>query len=278
MCDNLIFPNGVCLTHDGKHLLVASTWACSLLIFDLETCPPDRVFSSWPTGLSRQREQSLRWRILDRARGHAQSGDRSRDAFSGPRRRMTRAVAPTHWLFGNLNIGGVLKVNGAGKIVDAYWDDPSGPLYMITSMREHKGALYLGGVTNNKIGRLRLDGADPRWTGPEAIGGKAERALLGGTERCAVDDLEGVLGPNNRLEEARWISHRRPRGALRRRRRQALLFRRPLGALYGNGAIRPMLGQFRAPGDGSLPAARAVSWRSGCLAAGFGFAMVRVTP
>ncbi len=35
VCDNLVFPNGVCLTHDGEHLLVASTWTCSLLIFDL---------------------------------------------------------------------------------------------------------------------------------------------------------------------------------------------------------------------------------------------------
>src|SRR5271166_3840186 len=35
ICDNLVFPNGVCLTHDGEHLLVASTWTCSLLIFDL---------------------------------------------------------------------------------------------------------------------------------------------------------------------------------------------------------------------------------------------------
>src|SRR5262249_45058188 len=36
VCDNLIFPNGVCVTHDGKHLLVASTWTCSILIFDLQ--------------------------------------------------------------------------------------------------------------------------------------------------------------------------------------------------------------------------------------------------
>ena len=35
VCNNLVFPNGVCLTHDGEHLLVASTWACSILIFDL---------------------------------------------------------------------------------------------------------------------------------------------------------------------------------------------------------------------------------------------------
>ena len=32
---------------------------------------------------------------------------------------------------------------------------------MITSMREHKGHLYIGGILNNRIGRLKLDGADP---------------------------------------------------------------------------------------------------------------------
>ncbi len=86
---------------------------------------------------------------------------------------MAKRVPPTNWLFGNLNIGGVLKIDGAGRICDALWDKPDGPLYMITSMREHKGALYLGGVTNNKIGRLVLDGADPDWTGPESYWKKA---------------------------------------------------------------------------------------------------------
>jgi ribose transport system permease protein len=43
---------------------------------------------------------------------------------------------------------------------------------MITSMREHRGALYRGGVTNDKIGRLPLAGADPRWSGPESYWGK----------------------------------------------------------------------------------------------------------
>lgn len=85
---------------------------------------------------------------------------------------MTRAVAPPHWLFANLNIGGVLKIDGRGRIVDAYWDNPTGPLYMITSMREHKGELYLGGVTNNKIGRVSLAGADPTWTGAKSYWGR----------------------------------------------------------------------------------------------------------
>jgi ribose transport system permease protein len=38
-------------------------------------------------------------------------------------------------------------------------------------MREHKGSLYLGGVTNDKIGRLRLDGADGAWDGPASYWG-----------------------------------------------------------------------------------------------------------
>ena len=32
---------------------------------------------------------------------------------------------------------------------------------MVTSMREHKGYLYLGGILNNRIGRYKLAGADP---------------------------------------------------------------------------------------------------------------------
>ncbi len=88
------------------------------------------------------------------------------------RRGMTRRVPPTNWLFGNLNIGGVLRIDGKGTIVDALWDRPDGALYMITSMREHRGALYLGGVTNNKIGRLYLADADTGWTGPESYWGQ----------------------------------------------------------------------------------------------------------
>ena len=172
ICDNLVFPNGVCLTHDGRHVLVASTWASSLLIFDLgDVRAGPRVFArglpGYPDNVNRASDggywvalAGMRNPVMDLATRHP-----------GVRRRMTRAVAPSHWLFGNLNIGGVLKLDAAGRIVDAYWDEPDGPLYMITSMREHKGALYLGGVTNDKIGRLRLPGADPGWSGPASYWG-----------------------------------------------------------------------------------------------------------
>ncbi len=172
VCDNLVFPNGVCLTHDGRHLLVASTWGCSILIFDLARLSAGpRVFLSglpgYPDNINRASDggywvalAGMRNPVFDQAMRHP-----------GLRRRMARHVPPNNWLFGNLNIGGVLKIDGGGRIVDALWDAGDGPLYMITSMREHEGALSLGGVTNDKIGRLRLDGADAAWRGPESYWG-----------------------------------------------------------------------------------------------------------
>lgn len=175
VCDNLVFPNGVCLTHDGRHLLVASTWGCSILIFDLARLSAGpRVFLSglpgYPDNINRASDggywvalAGMRNPVFDQAMRHP-----------GLRRRMARHVPPGNWLFGNLNIGGVLKIDGGGRVVDALWDAADGPLYMITSMREHEGALYLGGVTNDKIGRLSLDGADRTWRGPESYWGAGQ--------------------------------------------------------------------------------------------------------
>jgi ribose transport system permease protein len=43
-------------------------------------------------------------------------------------------------------------------------------------MREHKGYLYLGGLENNRIGRIKLEKADPTWTGFAAYWGDKRRA------------------------------------------------------------------------------------------------------
>lgn len=172
VCDNLRFPNGVCLTHDGRHLLVASTWECSILAFDLaHLAEGPRVLVSglpgYPDNINRASDggywvalAGMRNPVFDCAMRHPEM-----------RRRMTKRVPPSNWLFGNLNIGGVLKIDGGGRVVDALWDRPDGPLYMITSMREHEGALYLGGVTNDKIGRLELAGADRDWRGADSYWG-----------------------------------------------------------------------------------------------------------
>jgi ribose transport system permease protein len=45
--------------------------------------------------------------------------------------------------------------------LDSLWDLKGVNHPMITSMREHRGYLYLGGISNNRIGRYKLQGADP---------------------------------------------------------------------------------------------------------------------
>ena len=47
------------------------------------------------------------------------------------------------------------------KIVESFWDLHGENHPMITSMREHRGYLYLGGIQNNRIGRYKLASADP---------------------------------------------------------------------------------------------------------------------
>ncbi len=172
--DNLHFPNGVCVSHDSRLLLVASSGLCSIMAFDLaRLAAGPRVFidglPGYPDNINRASDGGY-WIALAGMRSPALDLAMQDAGF---RRRMAKRVAPTHWLFGNLNVGGVAKCSADGRIEDVYWDEPAGPLYMITSMREHRGQLYLGGVLNDKIGRLRLPATDETWTGPESYWGKA---------------------------------------------------------------------------------------------------------
>lgn len=69
------------------------------------------------------------------------------------------------WLCPGINFGCVVKFDDNGNILESLWD-PGGVSHpTITSMREQRGYLYIGGLENNRIGRLRLPDADPNWTG-----------------------------------------------------------------------------------------------------------------
>jgi ribose transport system permease protein len=81
----------------------------------------------------------------------------------GFRRRMAKRVPVDEWLFPNINTGCVVKFNEQGKILESFWDLRGENHPMITSMREHRGYLYLGGIMNNRIGRYKLDNADPNY-------------------------------------------------------------------------------------------------------------------
>jgi ribose transport system permease protein len=79
----------------------------------------------------------------------------------GFRKRMGKRVPIDEWLFPNINTGCVIKFNERGEVLDSLWDLRGVNHPMITSMREHRGYLYLGGIANNRIGRYKLEGADP---------------------------------------------------------------------------------------------------------------------
>jgi ribose transport system permease protein len=87
------------------------------------------------------------------------------------RKRMTRRLPQDEWLFPNLNNGAVVKFDENYNIIKTMSDLKGGAHPSVTSMREHKGYLYIGGILNNRIGRLKIDGADEKWTAMDAYWG-----------------------------------------------------------------------------------------------------------
>ncbi len=169
----LRFPNGVCMAHDGQSFLFAQTWACSISRY-------------WIAGPRAGTTET----VIANLPGHPDNINRASDGnywvamvgmrspvvdlalrMPGFRRRMARRVAADEWLYPNINIGAVVKIDGRGQVLDALWDRGGRNHPMITSMREHRGWLYLGGILNNRIGRYRIPGADINWTGNDSYWG-----------------------------------------------------------------------------------------------------------
>lgn len=160
---DLQFPNGVCIASDGQSFLFAETWGCCVkrhwfdgpkagtTEFVLQNLPgfPDNINNSsdghyWMSLVGmRCPALDLAWRM------------------PGFRQRMAKQVPRDEWLFPNINTGCVLKFNEQGEVLETLWDLGGENHPMITSMREHRGHLYLGGIMNNRIGRYTLAGADP---------------------------------------------------------------------------------------------------------------------
>jgi len=163
--DDLIFPNGVCIASDGQSFLFAETWGCTVkrhwyqgpkagtTEIVLENLPgfPDNINNS---------SDGHYWMSLVGMRCPAMDLAWKMPSF---RRRMAKQVPRDEWLFPNINTGCVLKFSETGEILETMWDLGGENHPMITSMREHRGHLYLGGIMNNRIGRLKLEGVDPNW-------------------------------------------------------------------------------------------------------------------
>jgi ribose transport system permease protein len=161
----LVFANGVAMCRDGQSFMFAESWTCSISRYYFDGPKKgkiERVISDlpgYPDNINRASDGTF-WLALLGMRGPALDLAMRMPGF---RKRMARRVAPDQWLYPNINTGCVVKFNEKGEILDSLWDLGGLNHPMITSMREHKGWLYLGGVSNNRIGRYRLPDADPNW-------------------------------------------------------------------------------------------------------------------
>ena len=156
---NYATPNGVCLSHDGQSVLVNSSSLYRI----------DRYFISGP----RKGEFEP---VVENLPGVPDNINRASDgnywvafagmrtptwdlagAIPGFRRRMIKQIPADEWLVPNLNVSCVIKMTENGEVLESLWDGAQQDHSVITSMREHDGYLYLGGLTNNRLGRVKLE-------------------------------------------------------------------------------------------------------------------------
>jgi ribose transport system permease protein len=161
----LKFPNGVCVASDRNSFLFAETFGCSIKRYwfagpkkgTIETVMDN--LPGYPDNINLASDGNY-WLALVGMRSPSLDLAWKMPGF---RRRMAKRVPVDEWLFPNINTGCVVKFNEQGKILESFWDLKGLNHPMITSMREHRGYLYLGGIANNRIGRFKLQDADPNF-------------------------------------------------------------------------------------------------------------------
>jgi len=171
------FPNGICVAHDAKSVLIASTTLCKIFRFWIEGAKRGSLeilidaLPGNPDNINRASDGTY-WLALVGIRTPTFDLAERKPKF---RMRMVKQVPVDEWVSVGLNHGCVLKFNEQGDVLESLWDPTGFNHPTLTSMREHKGYLYLGGLENNRIGRIKLQGADLTWTGYEAYWGNKRR-------------------------------------------------------------------------------------------------------
>ena len=169
-----MFPNGICMTGDGESLLFAETWAGRINRFWFQGPRKGRVepvienLPGFPDNI-RHTSDGNYWVAMLGMRTPALDIAMKMPGF---RRRMAQRVAFEEWMYPNINTGGVVKFDLKGKVLQSLWDEAGQAHPSITSIREHKGWLYLGGIFNNRLGRIKLEGADPTFNDRDLYFGK----------------------------------------------------------------------------------------------------------
>ena len=160
---DLKFPNGVCIASDGQSILFAETWGCCIKRYWFDGPKAGQIqtvianLPGYPDNINLASDGHY-WLALVGMRCPAYDLALRMPGF---RKRMAKRVPVDEWLFPNINTGCVLKFSETGEVLETLWDLGGVNHPMITSMREHRGHLYLGGISNNRIGRYKLPNADP---------------------------------------------------------------------------------------------------------------------
>ena len=161
----LKFPNGICVASDDQSILFAETWGCTVKRYWFGGPKAGRVemvldnLPGYPDNINLASDGNY-WLAMVGMRCPALDLAWQMPGF---RRRMAKRLPVDEWLFPNINTGCVIKFNEAGQVLESLWDLGGANHPMITSMREHRGSLYLGGILNNRIGRYVIPGADPNF-------------------------------------------------------------------------------------------------------------------
>ena len=160
---DLKFPNGIAIAGDGQSILFAETWGCCVKRYWFDGPKAGQVemviddLPGYPDNINLASDGNY-WLALVGMRSPAYDLAMRMPGF---RKRMASRLPIDEWLFPNINTGCVLKFSEKGEVLETLWDLGGENHPMITSMREHRGHLYLGGISNNRIGRYRLPDADP---------------------------------------------------------------------------------------------------------------------
>ena len=243
----LKFPNGICIASDGQSILFAETFGCSIKRYWFDGPKTGKVetvmdnLPGYPDNINLASDGNY-WLAMVGMRSPALDLAWRMPSF---RKRMGKRVPIDEWLFPNINTGCVIKFNERGEVLESFWDLQGVNHPMLTSMREHRGYLYLGGISNNRIGRYKLDGADPnfiqydrRWgknTVISALKAFTDRFLGRGEATITVPSFDGALKPNQisgkrrdgrTVRSARGSRNRRQDALHRRRRRHPAARRR----------------------------------------------------
>lgn len=160
----LKFPNGICVASDRQSILFAETWA-------------SRISRYWFDGPRKGQVQ----RVLENLPGYPDNINLASDGnywlalvgmrsaaydlalrMPGFRRRMAKRLPVDEWLYPNINTGCVVKFTEQGEVLETLWDLGGENHPMVSSMREHHGYLFLGGISNNRIGRYKLPQGSPQ--------------------------------------------------------------------------------------------------------------------